>query len=159
MKLKRLKIKQTLIKEILILFLAGIPFIVISMELDLLEKIYDFSRQHEQMEIDEFFILLIFLSIIITYYYIRKIFLLSSLNKDIEVKNTQLEKALDEVKQLRGILTICSVCKKVKIKDSYWQTIEEYISDNSEVQFSHGICRDCAKKMYPELLNSSNDMT
>ena len=159
MKLKNLKIKNTLINEILILLAVGIPFTIFSMKMDLLEKVYFFSRKHEQVEIDELFILLIFFSFIITYYYIRKVILLSSLNKDIEVKNTKLEKALNEVKQLRGILTICSVCKKVKIKENYWQTIEEYVSDNSEVQFSHGICNDCAKKFYPELYTPEKDIT
>jgi sigma-B regulation protein RsbU (phosphoserine phosphatase) len=55
----------------------------------------------------------------------------------------ELETALAQVKQLRGLLPICSYCKKVRDDDNYWQQVEAYISAHSEVQFSHGICPEC----------------
>ena len=62
-----------------------------------------------------------------------------------------LQKALSEVKKMSGFLPICASCKKIRDDEGYWQQIEEYISDRSEAQFSHSICPDCTRKLYPEL--------
>lgn len=61
------------------------------------------------------------------------------------------EKALREVKTLSGFLPICASCKNIRDDSGYWKQIESYISQNSEAQFSHSICPDCAKKLYPDL--------
>jgi len=61
-----------------------------------------------------------------------------------------LRKALSEVKTLRGFLPICSSCKKIRSDQGSWQQIESYIRDHSDAEFSHGICPDCAKALYPE---------
>ncbi len=63
----------------------------------------------------------------------------------------ELKQALAEVKVLRGFLPICASCKKIKDDQGYWKQIEEYIALHSEAEFSHGICPDCARKLYPEL--------
>ena len=55
----------------------------------------------------------------------------------------QLEAALGHVKQLQGILPICSYCKKVRNDSNYWQHVESYITDHSQAEFSHGICPPC----------------
>jgi CheY-like chemotaxis protein len=62
----------------------------------------------------------------------------------------ELEDALEQVKLLSGFLPICCSCKKIRDDEGYWQQIEMYISNHSDVQFSHGICEDCAKELYPE---------
>jgi PAS domain S-box-containing protein len=62
----------------------------------------------------------------------------------------QLQKALDEVKQLSGLLPICASCKKIRDDKGYWNQIESYIYDHSEAEFSHSICPECFKKLYPE---------
>ncbi|MDY6857377.1 MAG: response regulator [Thermodesulfobacteriota bacterium] len=64
--------------------------------------------------------------------------------------NKELKLALDEVKRLRGILPICANCKKIRDDQGYWQQIETYIREHSEADFSHGICPDCLKKLYPK---------
>jgi phosphoserine phosphatase RsbU/P len=56
---------------------------------------------------------------------------------------TELEGALEHVRQLQGILPICSYCKKIRGDQDYWQTVESYIADHSEAEFSHGICPNC----------------
>lgn len=61
------------------------------------------------------------------------------------------EKALQEVKILSGFLPICASCKKIRDDKGYWNQIESYIRDHSEAEFSHGICPDCAKKLYPDI--------
>lgn len=58
-------------------------------------------------------------------------------------KNNKLQKALDEIKTLRGIIPICSYCKKIRNDKGAWDLIEAYICNHSEAQFSHGICPDC----------------
>ncbi|MGC8658645.1 MAG: response regulator [Desulfomonilaceae bacterium] len=62
----------------------------------------------------------------------------------------ELQKALAEVKTLSGFLPICSSCKKIRNDKGYWEQIESYIRDHSEAQFTHGICPECARKLYPE---------
>jgi len=55
----------------------------------------------------------------------------------------QLEAALGHVKQLQGILPICSYCKKIRNDSNYWQNVESYVTDHSHAEFSHGICPTC----------------
>lgn len=62
-----------------------------------------------------------------------------------------LAKALDEVKTLRGFLPICASCKKIRDDQGYWQDVEEYIEARSDAAFSHSICPDCVRKLYPEI--------
>jgi hypothetical protein len=61
------------------------------------------------------------------------------------------EEALAQVKILQGLLPICASCKKIRDDRGAWSQPEVYITDHSEAEFSHGICPDCAKKLYPEL--------
>jgi DNA-binding NtrC family response regulator len=62
----------------------------------------------------------------------------------------ELREALAKVKLLSGFLPICSSCKKIRDDKGYWQQIEAYIRDHSEAEFSHGLCNECAKRLYPE---------
>ncbi len=55
-----------------------------------------------------------------------------------------------EVKILRGLLSICSFCKKIHRPDGQWEMLESYIRDHSEAEFSHGLCPDCLKQHYPD---------
>jgi PAS domain S-box-containing protein len=64
---------------------------------------------------------------------------------------TDLQDALANVKMLSGLLPICSACKKIRDDKGYWNQLESYIAARSEAQFTHGICPDCARKLYPEL--------
>jgi len=63
----------------------------------------------------------------------------------------ELQKALAEVKTLSGFLPICASCKKIRDDKGYWNQIESYIRERTDAEFSHGICPDCIKKLYPEL--------
>lgn len=62
----------------------------------------------------------------------------------------QLQDALSEVKTLQGFIPICANCKQIRDDKGYWNQIEIYIQERSDAQFSHSICPDCAKKLYPE---------
>ncbi len=68
------------------------------------------------------------------------------------------EQALQEIKTLRGILPICSFCKKIRNDEGYYEQIEGYIHKHSDVDFSHTVCPDCLQKHYPkELWDSDTD--
>ena len=62
----------------------------------------------------------------------------------------QLRESLNRVKVLSGLLPICAGCKKIRDDRGYWSQLETYISRHSDAQFSHGLCPDCAKRLYPE---------
>ncbi len=68
-----------------------------------------------------------------------------------KVIKEELDKALSKVKYLSGLLPICASCKNIRDDNGYWKQIEEYIRDHSEAEFSHSICPDCIKKLYPNL--------
>jgi hypothetical protein len=65
----------------------------------------------------------------------------------------ELQQALAKVKTLRGLLPICSQCKKIRDDKGYWQQVEVYIRDHSEADFSHSICPECGREFYPEYLD------
>ena len=62
----------------------------------------------------------------------------------------ELQDALVSVKTLRGLLPICSHCKKIRDDKGYWNQIESYIRDHTDAEFTHGICPECMKKLYPD---------
>jgi PAS domain S-box-containing protein len=76
---------------------------------------------------------------------------LKRIEKEREKLIKELQKALAEIKQLSGLLPICSGCKKIRDDKGYWNQIEEYISDHSEAIFSHGLCPECLKKLYSDI--------
>lgn len=71
--------------------------------------------------------------------------------KELENKNNALERALAEIKTLRGFLPICCHCKKIRDDKGYWQQIEQYVRAHTEAEFSHGICPECLDKHYPDI--------
>ena len=68
----------------------------------------------------------------------------------LEKLTVKLEKTLEEVKTLRGIIPICSICKKIRDDKGFWERIEHYFQKHFLADFTHGICPDCANKHYPE---------
>ncbi len=65
----------------------------------------------------------------------------------------ELQSSLAQVRRLSGLLPICASCKKIRDDKGYWKQIESYIRDHSEAEFSHSICPDCVKKIYPDLFD------
>ena len=65
----------------------------------------------------------------------------------------KLQETLSQVKQLTGLLPICTSCKKIRDDEGYWTKIETYIKDHSEAEFTHSICPSCLNKLYPEYSN------
>ncbi|GAB4460740.1 MAG: hypothetical protein Kow0031_40150 [Anaerolineae bacterium] len=67
----------------------------------------------------------------------------------------ELQTTLTKVKLLEGILPVCSFCKKIRDKDNRWNSMEGYLMEHSEAQFSHTFCPECGKKHYPEYYGDS----
>ncbi|MCA1793751.1 MAG: transporter substrate-binding domain-containing protein [Desulfobacteraceae bacterium] len=74
-----------------------------------------------------------------------------TLEKKVDERTRHLQDALEKVKTLRGLLPICMHCKKIRDDKGYWNQMEAYIHKHSDVEFSHSICSDCAKKYYPDM--------
>lgn len=66
-----------------------------------------------------------------------------------------LKQAFDEIRTLRGIVPICASCKKIRDDKGFWSQVEVYVQKHTEAEFSHGICPDCMKNLYPEIDFSS----
>ncbi len=71
--------------------------------------------------------------------------------RELERLNKELKEALGTIQKLEGILPICANCKKIRDKEGNWQAMEKYIREHSQADFTHGICPECAKKLYPDL--------
>ncbi len=65
--------------------------------------------------------------------------------------NAELQDALAQAKTLSGLLPICASCKKIRDDEGYWTQLETYIQEHSDILFSHGLCPECANKLYPEI--------
>ena len=142
--------RRQLIDLILIITFAVAAYLISSVY-DLLEKLVDFSRKHETWELDEFVTVFIFLVFALLIYTIRRLREINDLKNKLGVRNIELEKALSEVKRLRGILPICANCKKIRDDAGYWHQVEMYVTDHTDAEFSHSICPDCMKKLYSDL--------
>lgn len=75
---------------------------------------------------------------------------IAEINKTLIMENKKLEEALAEVNKLSGFLPICASCKNIRDDKGYWNRIENYISSHSDAKFSHSICPECEKKLYPD---------
>lgn len=80
-----------------------------------------------------------------------------ALEKEKENIITELQKSLEEIKTLRSILPICSSCKKIRDDKGYWHKLESYFAKHSQTDFSHGICPECMKKLYPDFNKNKNN--
>jgi len=66
-------------------------------------------------------------------------------------KVNELQKALNEVRTLRGLIPICAKCKKIRDDKGFWQQVEVYVRDHSEANFTHGFCPECARQIFAEI--------
>lgn len=71
-----------------------------------------------------------------------------NIRRKLQVQNEELQKAINEIETLKGIIPICANCKKVRNDEGYWTQVEMYIQSHSLAQFSHTICEECTKTLY-----------
>ena len=77
------------------------------------------------------------------------------LQKNLADRVSELEDALAQVKQLRGLLPICSYCKNIRDEQNFWQRVDNYLMEHADVMFSHGICPDCYKNIVEPKIEQS----
>jgi hypothetical protein len=73
----------------------------------------------------------------------------------LELYIRRLERALENVKTLEGMLPICSSCKKIRTPDNEWHVIEKYIKERTDATFTHGICPECMQQRYGHLFDKT----
>jgi CDP-diglyceride synthetase len=127
--------------------LASLIFILLTMSFNYIYK--DYST------IDLTVMFICFLSFmcigILTSSYIERVNrkLYSKIENESEMKN-RLREAMAKIKQLKGLIPICSTCHKIKNEDGEWERLEKYIHNHSEARFSHSICKECTDIMLKE---------
>jgi hypothetical protein len=69
----------------------------------------------------------------------------------------ELQQALSNVRKLSGLLPICAYCKRIRDDHDYWRQIEQFVSERSDVRFSHGICPECIEKRHGSIPQSDRN--
>jgi len=87
-----------------------------------------------------------FLSFVVLVYIVSRMRALLQTEKQLVNK---LQEAMGQVKELSGLLPICAACKKIRDDKGYWEQIESYIKQRTKADFSHGLCPECARRLYP----------
>lgn len=148
-----MKKKQiSLYKEVIIIVIAGVFSFVVFSNFDALEFLVDVLEEYEDYELDEILPTSLILVPLIFIFLIRRLREANENQRIFQNKNKELLKAMDEIRQLRGILPLCSFCKKVRNDSGYWEQVEIYIETHSQAEISHGVCPDCMKKHYPKYI-------
>ena len=118
---------------------------------DALEKIVEFSAKYEALEIDELVSTAIVMVACLVWFSIRRAKEANTAMVGLAETNASLQEALSEIKTLRGILPICLHCKRIRDEHGNWQLFEDYITEHSHADFSHGLCERCLKERYPDV--------
>ena len=74
-------------------------------------------------------------------------------NRELEKANQELKVSLETIQRLKGLIPICSHCKKIRNDEGYWQQLEVFIREHSDAEFTHGLCPDCEQEMYSMYLD------
>lgn len=83
----------------------------------------------------------------------RRCIAMKEMEKERNLLINDLQKAADIISDLKYILPICASCKKIRQEDGFWQEVELFFKQHGDMDFSHSICPDCIKKLYPNLKN------
>lgn len=91
------------------------------------------------------------------FYFLSLMRRLEERERDLAEANRQLQAALSQVKELSGLLPICSVCKKIRDDEGYWEVLESYITKHSKAEFTHSLCPDCAQDIFDGFKQTNTD--
>lgn len=138
------------ISDLVIVAFIGLIAFAAAYQYDLFEQIFILSREHESWQVDECFTVAVILMVCFGIYAFRRWQEALVWQKGLGQKNSELQKALKEVKTLEGILPICASCKRIRDGEGRWHQVEVYVRDHTDADFSHGLCPDCAQKLYPD---------
>lgn len=145
-------------KDLIIIIILSVVVLSLAVIFDLFDRfVYWYIEYEEPDELEEIIVVLLVLSFAFAVFSWRRWReLMLEIKKRVTAEELlvterdMLQKALAEIKTLRGIVPICASCKKIRNDEGYWQQVEVYVSANCEVEFSHGICPDCMKGLYTD---------
>ena len=138
-------------REVWLVVLASLLVYLIAHRFDIIDNLIVVLKKYERYEVDELVAVVMFLVVAMTAFAIKRWKELLSTVRVLEDKNDKLEKAIEEIHVLKGIIPVCSYCKKVRNDEGYWKTLEAYIKEYSGAKMSHGICPDCMRKYFPDI--------
>lgn len=138
--------------ELLIIFISSIFVFLLAYRYNILEEVVDYTRRHEDWQLDEVLIVSVYLMLAFAIYSFRRWRDVQVSRKRLAQKNAELQAAFSEIKRLRGMIPICSSCKNIRDDSGYWHEVAAYISDHSDAEFTHSLCPNCAQKLYPDFI-------
>lgn len=141
---------QKITMDILLIAVVSIISFFIFAHFDALETLVEISCEYEHYEIDELVSTSIVLCFCLTWFSIRRWREATNKNNILDQRNKELQSAYEEIKQLKGILPLCSFCKKIRDDSGYWEQVDVYLQKHTDADISHGICPECMEKNYPE---------
>ena len=151
------RLNRKKLDDLLLFGVATISFLL-AIQYDLFEVITGVVHRHEKWELDEFITLATVLTVCLLIYSFRRVRdLKQEIVRRMEVERKQeetvrnLKEALSEIKTLEGLIPICSNCKRIRDDQGYWQQVEKYISTKTDARFSHSVCPNCMKLLYPDI--------
>lgn len=144
--------KSTQKRDLLIIVIFALLVYLLSNGLDLQERVDRFCDLYERFEIDEFIPVALAL-VPASMIYVRRRW------QELRLVNRRLEAAQTEIEHLRGIIPICCSCKKIRDDAGYWHEVEVYFKDHLDTTFTHGICNDCIKQLYPDQYRKMQENT
>jgi hypothetical protein len=121
---------------------------------DIFEMFLRYIQKHETWELDELITISIYLVLSFVFFSLRRWQDSARSERELKRNLDKLEKANEEIKQMKGILPICSYCKKIRDDEGYWHQVEVYIHEHSEAEFAHSLCPKCRKTIYEDELGN-----
>ena len=111
-----------------------------------LSKSFQVNVPYSFVELRQFMASFLVVSLVLRHYEVLR----DDYEKTIESNMKVLEEANKKIKTLRGLVPICSSCKKIRDDKGYWQLVEVYVTEHTEANFSHGLCDECSRALYPK---------
>ncbi len=121
---------------------------------DIFEMFLRYIQKHETWELDELITISIYLVLSFVFFSLRRWQDSARSERELKQSLDKLEKANEEIKQMKGILPICSYCKKIRDDEGYWHQVEVYIHEHLEAEFAHSLCPKCRKIIYEDDLGN-----
>jgi len=155
---KELKLSAAAYRDFIRITVISVVVLAIAVFFDLFDRfVFWYVKQTEPAEIEEIIVVVWVMSFAFAVFSWRRwrelvteIRKRKQVEDELRAEKDRLQDALSKIKTLSGMLPICASCKKIRDDKGYWNQIETYIRSNTDATFSHAICPECAKRLYPE---------
>jgi hypothetical protein len=144
------KTTLNLMIELGLMLVLSIFVFYIAATFDMFEHVVEIVRRYENWELDELVVVGLFLVMALSVFSVKRWLAFRKINAVLTRRNSALRQAVTQLRDLNGIIPICSACKKIRDDEGFWHQVESYIETHSHVEFTHGICPECTKMLYPD---------